>query len=131
MNRPAIDDLLGGILSGWYQSVAEWTPPGLTSGRTCQSCRSSVLAEAIEIEDWPHELVHQLADLLESAALQSFDSLARPSTSFRSVRDYIGERVRVHAPDLLDVLNECAAPRLDEWAKREVERGLAEVDLLH
>lgn len=130
MNRPAIDDLLGAILSGWYQSVAEWTPPGLTSGRTCQSCRQSVLASAIDIGDWPHELVHQLADLLESAALQAFDSLAKPSTSFQSVRDHIGERVRFHTPDLLDVLTECAVPRIEAWSRQEVERGLAEVDLL-
>ncbi|MDO7882843.1 hypothetical protein [Antiquaquibacter soli] len=129
MNRPAINDLLGGILSGWYESIAEWMPPGQWGADTCALCRTSLLADCVETSEWPHELIHQLASTLESLSLQVFDSLT-VNGSFEEVREYIASRVRDSADDLRDVLAECVEPRVEAWAQGELERGLVRVDLL-
>lgn len=132
MNRPAIDDLLGSILSTWYESVAEWMPPGQLSAVTCISCRSSALAAVITVGEWPHELMHQLASAYDEAIIIVTESLeTETETEIVAKRDAharecplpIGECVRQHvtseiasqATDLLDVLNECVTPRLDDW----------------
>lgn len=130
MNRPAIEDLLGGILSAWYESIAEWMPPGQSQPDLCPTCRTSLLADAIDVDAWPHDLVHQLATTLESMSLQAYDSLViTKDRSYESVREYVAERIRSHAADLVDVLHECVEPRIDDWARAELERGFAQVDL--
>ena len=75
MNRPAIDDLLGSILSTWYESVAEWMPPGQLSATTCTTCSSTALACAVDVWRWPHDLTHQLGLMLESAIVTITESL--------------------------------------------------------
>ncbi len=131
MNRSAIDDLLGGILSGWYESVADWVPPGHASARTCTTCGSSILADVVDVADWPHDLMHQLAGAVETAFLQILDSLVPPPVaSYDAVRRFMVDWLGGNSDDLLDVLRECVAPKLDEWVASELERAFATVDHL-
>lgn len=132
MNRPAIDDLLGSILSTWYESVAEWTPPGQLSADTCTECRATALADTVDLSEWPHDLMHQLATSLEAAIVIIADSLETetdPKVVGKRdahldeceqplelcVRDYVARETARWSADLLDVLTECVTPRLDHW----------------
>lgn len=110
MNRPAIDDLLGSILSTWYESVAEWAPPGQLSPMTCTQCRSSLLSEIMDVAWWPHDLMHQLSTALDSA-VETISESQHPSDA----RDHVFTHLSTQMVDVVDVLNECVTPRLDEW----------------
>jgi hypothetical protein len=132
VNRPAIDDLLGTILYAWYQTVAAWEPPGQLTDRTCDTCSTSLLAEAVDISVWPHELMHALAGSLGIAVQQITQSRAddgccasctddeRGVCAITLVRASIIER----RADLLDVLTECVEPTLEEYLATETARGL-------
>ena len=110
MNRPAIDDLLGSILSTWYESVAEWMPPGQLSAATCTSCRASLLGSVVELAAWPHDLMHQLSASLDSA----IETIAE-TQPVDAARDHVQAHLMGQTSDLMDVLNECVTPRLDDW----------------
>lgn len=131
MNRTAIDDLLRGIVSGWYESAADWTPPGQLSGATCGACDDTLLAQVIEVRRWPHDLMHQLAADLESASLHILDArhdrdapVADPS-ALDDVRAYVAGAIARQVDDILDVLEQCVSPRLDDYVGRRLARGLA------
>jgi hypothetical protein len=130
VNRTAIDDLLCGIVSGWYESVADWTPPGQTSGATCAACGDTLLARVIDMRMWPHDLMHQFAAELESAAVQILDVRQEYGTTdaaagLEEVRAHIAETVARQTDDILDVLEQCVTPRLDDYVGRRLARGLA------
>lgn len=134
MNRLAIDDLLGGILSGWCESVADWTPPGQGSPHTCTTCHTSILAGVMDVTAWPHEVMHQLASALDDAADEIYVYLDSRSTdrvvlgsSRESVRRYVADTVTAQRADLLDVLVECVESRIAEFTSREAGRILARV----
>lgn len=135
MNRLAIDDLLGGILSGWYESVADWAPPGQGSGEICLTCPDSILAEVLDVREWPHDLVHQLAMALDEAAVEIYEALdSEPiddcsyGSSFECVRRYVADTVTANHADMTDVLAECVTPRIDEYVTAAVATALARVD---
>jgi len=136
VNRPAIDDLLASILSSWYESVAEWMPPGQLSAATCSSCRGSALADVISIGEWPHDLMHQLATQYEEAigiisesleaetdpeivAKRDAHALGCPDGIAGCVRAHVISELHDQRADLLDVLCECVTPRLDEWVSSQ------------
>lgn len=131
MNNTAIDDLLCGIVSGWYESVADWTPPGQTSGATCAACADTLLARVIDVREWPHDLMHQFAAELESASLHILDARHGYGTAdgdaaaLEEVRDYVAAAITRQAEDILDVLEQCVTPRLDAYVGRRLARGLA------
>ncbi len=134
MNRLAIDDLLGGILSGWCESVADWAPPGQGSPHTCTTCPTSILAGVMNVTDWPHEVMHQLAAALDGAADEIYIYLDSRSidgylygSSRESVRRYVAQTVTAQRADLLDVLTECVDSRIAEFTSREAGRILARV----
>jgi len=134
VNRLAIDDLLGGILSGWFESVADWTPPGQGSRHTCTSCPTSILAGVMDVTAWPHEVMHQLAASLDIAAEEIYlhlDEHPIDDCEYGSTRDcvrhYVEDTVRARLEDLVDVLCECVEPRLADFTAREVDRVLARV----
>ena len=138
MNRPAISDLLGTILSGWYASVAEWVPPGRLGPHTCTACSDSLLARVVDVRAWPHDLIHQLAVDLTEAAEEIADSMAEDLLAVggtlrdedRRARRIVLATIAEHADDITDVLGECVTPRLDRHVGLEVERGLRELDWL-
>ncbi len=126
VNRPAIHDLLGSVLCGWYESVAEWRPPGRLGATTCVTCRSSMLASKFDVAQWPHDLMHQLAIDLDTAAVAINESLAEErGRGRRAARDSpsVADEFSLHLGDIADVLAECVAPRLDEWISAEVSRS--------
>lgn len=140
MNRPAIDDLLGSILSTWYELVAEWMPPGQLSSETCGTCDSTALAFAVDISRWPHDLMHQLAMSLEGAILTITESLETetdpyviakrdehlaqcPQSMPLCVRDFVIKELTARTAEIEDVLEECVSPRLDEWISSQA-RGV-------
>ncbi len=138
MNRPAIHDLLGTILSGWYARVAEWVPPGRLGPHTCTACTDSLLARVVDSRAWPHDLIHQLAVDLTEAAEEIADSMAEDLLAVggtlrdedRRARRIVLATIAEHADDITDVLHECVTPRLDRHVGLEVERGLRELDWL-
>lgn len=131
MNRTAIDDLLCGIVSGWYESVADWAPPGQTSGLTCAACGHTLLAQVIDVREWPHDLMHQFAAELESASLHILDARHASGdagdgvVALEEVRAYVAETITHQLDDILDVLEQCVTPRLDAYVGRRLARGLA------
>ena len=134
MNRLAIDDLLGGILSGWCESVADWAPPGQGSTHTCTTCPGSILAGVMDVTAWPHDVMHQLATSLDIAAEEIHAHLGEQpiddcnyGSSRECVHRYVVDTVTAKLADLLDVLVECVEPRLADFTSREVERVLARV----
>ncbi len=125
MNRSAIDDLLHTTLSRWYESLADWAPPGRLSAATCTSCHRSPLAQHLEVEEWPHDLVHQLVALLGDLHGQVSSSVPDGAARDRAL-GHLRARIREHSCDVLDVLVECVEPRVQAWVRRELERGLAQ-----
>lgn len=135
MNSRAIDDLLGTILTQWYGAVALWESPGLLTDSTCAACRSSLVASAIDVSAWPHDLIHRLNADLQATIAQVSASIAEeeagcPSGDHRCAQELVTAGLVDHADDLLDVLNECVAPKLDRYVGLELERGLRELDRL-
>jgi hypothetical protein len=135
VNRLAIDDLLGGILSGWYESVADWAPPGQGSGEICLACPDSILAGVLDVQEWPHDLMHQLAMALDDAALQIYEALDEQpidecdyGSSFACVRRYVADTLTANRADVTDVLAECVTPKLDAYVTNAVNVALARVD---
>lgn len=135
MNRLAIDDLLGGILSAWYESVADWTPPGQGSAEVCLLCPDSILAGVLDTQAWPHDLMHQLAMALDDASVQIYESLdSQPidecsyGSSFACVRRYVADTITANRADVTDVLTECVTPKLDAYVANAVAVALARVD---
>ena len=139
MNRSAIDDLLGAVLSGWYRSVAEWAPPGRLSAHLCETCPSSLLAQAIDIAEWPHELIHELAGSLDTTLSQITESIAEDAVAEGGVanlavaidarltqclRAFVLASVVEHSVDIVDVLGECVEPRLADYVHDQTERAL-------
>ncbi len=127
MNRSAIHDLLGSVLCAWYESVAEWRPPGRLGATTCTTCRSSLLASKFDVSQWPHDLMHQLAIDLDTAAAAVNDSLEEDRNLGRRIaRDTpsVADEFSLHIGDIGDVLAECVAPRLDAWVSAEVSRSV-------
>lgn len=134
VNRPAIHDLLGSILSTWYQRAAAWAPPGWLSAHTCETCSTSLLADAIDVAVWPHDLMHDLASSLNTGVMQISESWAEDGCEdgldedgrmlcvFTLVRTTIID----HRDDVLDVLNECVEPRMSEYLAAESTRGIDE-----
>jgi hypothetical protein len=138
VNRPAIHDLLGTILSAWYGSVAEWVPPGRLGPRTCTACGESLLARVMDVRAWPHDLIHELAVDLDAAAGEIADSMAEDALAVggtlrdedRRARRIVLATIAEQAGDITDVLSECVTPRLDRHIGLEAERGLRELDWL-
>lgn len=138
MNRSAIRDLLGSVLSTWCRSVAEWTPPGALSGEQCSTCHASLAGRALDLSAWPHGLVHELVTSIETTIWQVSESIAedamfegsRPTFSIddrrgQSLRQFVLAVVMEHRADMVDVLTQCVEPRLDAYVREEAERGLA------
>ena len=135
MNSRAIDDLLGTILTQWYGAVALWEAPGMLTDGTCTRCRSSLVTAAIDVTAWPHDLIHRLDTELHAAITHVGASIEEEGAGglkadHRGARQLVGLALVDHADDLLDVLNECVAPKLDRYVALELERGLREVDRL-
>lgn len=138
MNRPAIHDLLGTILSEWYARVAEWVPPGRLGPNTCTECSDSLLARVVDVHAWPHDLIHQLAVDVTEAAAQIADSMTEDLLAVggalrdeeRRARRIVLATIAEHADDITDVLSECVTPRLDRHVGLEAERGLRELGWL-
>ena len=134
MNRLAIDDLLGSILSSWFESAAEWTPPGQGSTHTCTTCSTSILAGVMDAAAWPHEVMHQLAASLDVAAEEIYEHLDEQpidecdyGSSRECVRRYVSDTAGARLADIIDVLVECVEPRLADFVANEVDRVLARV----
>ncbi|MFM9876346.1 MAG: hypothetical protein ACKVOG_00650 [Rhodoglobus sp.] len=133
MNRPAIRDLLGTVLCQWYQSAAAWVPPGVLSSYTCDTCSTSLAADAIDFSAWPHDLMHELATSLGTMARQISESWAADECSdgyddegrMRCVVALLRSAVIEHRDDMLDVLEECVEPTLTHYLETEAARGLA------
>lgn len=135
MNSRAIDDLLGTILTQWYGAVALWEAPGALTDGTCAPCRSSLVASAIDVTAWPHDLIHRLNAELQATIAQVSASIAEeesgcPSGDHRCAEELVSAALVDHADDLLDVLHECVALKLDRYVGLELERGLRELDRL-
>lgn len=139
MNRSAIRDLLGSVLSAWCRSVAEWTPPGALSSEQCGTCHASLAAQTLDFSAWPHGLVHELATSIETTIAQISESIAedamvegsRPTFSAddrrgQSLRQFVLAVVVEHSADMVDVLTECVEPRLDVYVRGEADRALAQ-----
>lgn len=133
MNRPAIHDLLGTILSTWYQTAAAWVPPGVLSEHTCDTCSTSLLADAVDVAAWPHDLMHDLATALNRAVEEISESWADDGCSdgldedgrMLCVFTLVRTTVMEHREDLLDVLAECVEPTLADYLEAETIRGIA------
>lgn len=135
MNLRAIDDLLETVLSQWYGTVALWTAPGELSDVTCATCGSGLVAGAIDVSAWPHDLVHALETSLEAAvelisASFAEDELGCAAADHRCARELVSGALTERAADLVDVLSQCVTGRIDRFVGLEVERGLRELDRL-
>ncbi|MEQ1736289.1 MAG: hypothetical protein ABL886_07800 [Rhodoglobus sp.] len=131
MNPRAIDDLLSTMLAGFYRSAAAWTPPGRLSDRTCVTCSTSLLSEAIDTWRWPHDLMHDLTTSLTTVVAQIADSFAdadqcglSPGEAELPAVVLVRSALAQHRLDVLDVLAECVEPRLDAYVASEGARGL-------
>lgn len=85
-----------------------------------------MLASKLDVAQWPHDLMHQLAIELDAAAAGINDSLEEDRTiGRRSSSDMprVADEFSLHLGDIADVLAECVAPRLDAWVFAEVSRS--------
>lgn len=85
-----------------------------------------MLASKLDIAQWPHDLMHQLAIELDSAAAAINDSLEEDRTIGRRSDDVprVADEFSLHLGDIADVLAECVAPRIDAWVSSEVSRSI-------
>ena len=59
-----IEDALGEFL----RNIEGWRPPGPLSPRVCVGCVRSPYVAAVELDRWPHGIVHPFVRRLESVA---------------------------------------------------------------
>jgi hypothetical protein len=86
-----------------------------------------MLASKFDVAPWPHDLMHQLAIDLDSAAAAIHASLEEDRRQGRPVAAdslSVADEFSLHLGDVADVLSECVAPRLDEWISTEVSRSV-------
>ena len=145
MRMPAIDDHVTTALHAWYTEVAEWVPPGEFAGGICATCRDSPLAEVIDIESWPHDIMHRFVtmlcvvqhDVAESYREEQEERMLVPESGealrFRLAANAgIGRRavsalVARHAGDIVDVLENCITERVRGYITAE-SRGITPAD---
>jgi hypothetical protein len=85
-----------------------------------------MLASKFDVAQWPHDLMHQLANDLEAAAAAINDSLEEDLGTGRQLeRDTpsVADEFSLHLGDIADVLAECVSPRLDAWISAAVSRS--------
>ncbi len=129
MQALAIDDHVSTKLYAWYTFVSAWVPPGQSAPGICQECVESALACTIDIQAWPHDVIHVLVQSLRSAVRDVHDSYCEefqwdctsaPDVAHAAVRDTLMR----YAPDINDVLDQCLTERLETWVATQVDDDL-------
>jgi len=76
----------------------------------------------VNVTDWPHDLIHQLATEIESAiAIVEEYRQACTKDVPDCVRDYVTRVLTSRSADLLDVLHECVTDRIDAWVESQAD----------
>ena len=116
MNETATADFLGTTLTSWYEDVARWEPRRAVGRSTCSACQESLLARAVDVDRWPHELIHPLVNSIglvithvrrsldEESLFDDRDTLHANAVRARELVTGLLERNR---DDIHDVLEQC------------------------
>lgn len=136
MNQQSVDDFVGSIVLAWYARVSQWVPPGEPPFVCCEICRDSLLGIVMDLAEWPHDVMHELAaaldlglghvyvSLSEQHGPDLLDPVVRRSQD-RQARRLVTASLFVRSAELSDVLEQCIRFRIDEQML-ELERGLLE-----
>ena len=125
MNESAIDDLLTQSLSTWYSHVSQWMPGAAASFRPCNALHGE-LAVVIAAEAWPHELVDDLAALVEKLVQQVTESFLEEFGgdlvfTEAAARSTVMRVLVLHGEHIRDVLEQCIRYRLEAFELLELE----------
>ncbi|MEP6482448.1 MAG: hypothetical protein ABJA94_10625 [Rhodoglobus sp.] len=125
MNEHAIDDLLSTALYSWYTAVARWMPGSLEATKACADCHHALTA-VIEPEEWPHELVDNLAAALSEVVRQVAESILEeepgdPEIGASLAQAIVMARFVRHRADIVDVLEQCIPPRRAAFLELELD----------
>ena len=139
MRMPAIDDHVTTALHAWYTEVAIWSPPGEFTTGICADCRASALAQAVDIEVWPHDIIHRFVTML-AAVQRDVSESYREEQEERMLVPESGEALRFrlganaglgrravaaliarHSRDIVDVLEQCISERMLDYVSAQAE----------
>lgn len=149
MNR-AMHDLLDSTLDGWYSYLASWEAPGDTGGAGCGRCADSPFGRLEGLGEWPHDIVHVLVRDLTAAvrlvrlSLEELDELNSTSPQMpvdmtpaegdlrrailaRHAESLVLTALESRRAAMLDVLQHCIEPSLNDYLEAECERGLLDL----
>lgn len=138
MNRHAVNDLIECSLQRWYRTVSEWRSPVGGTATGCVACRASEFAVFDREGHWPHDLLHSLVETLELVSMQlavalhedrhctgeSGRATAPCDTCVAEAHSTVSARAHRHGQDVVDVVNQCAMPRLAAYVEKNANLAL-------
>jgi hypothetical protein len=116
MNPEAIADHVSTTLLRWYTRVAEWMPPRAATYEPCALCRASLIGDWLDLRQWPHDLIHELAVALDAASQDVRDSFWEEADGpvpalAAQARSAVAAVVAENSADIVDILRECLGVR--------------------
>ncbi len=141
--NPTLSSFVETLVTDWYSTAARWTPPGNSSPVGCAQCEISPFLRLPGLVEWPHDVIHPLVEVLEDAVLQVQRSLeeldadiagavapdpARRAAYGRHALKLVYATAMLNADDILDVLENCVGPAIEDYVAHELAAGLLDFE---
>ncbi len=141
--NPTLSSFVETLVTDWYSTAARWTPPGNASPVGCSHCESSPFLRLPGLVDWPHDVIHPLVASLGEAVLEVQRSLeeldadiagtatpdaARREAYRRHAVTLVYSTVMLSSADILDVLENCVGPAIEEYVAREISSAMHDLE---
>jgi hypothetical protein len=139
----ALADYMSTILCDWYRHLAGWNPSDSSVTDTCENCAASPFRDHPTVAMWPHDVVHPLLGALDLASKNVIEFVSDSLTTSghhggivpaiaprdRAIVRYsttiVLNALTTYSFDIHDVLDQCVAPKLDDFVQAETERAIA------
>ena len=143
--NPTLSSFVETLLTDWYSTAARWSAPGNSSPVGCAQCEVSPFRRLPGLAEWPHDVIHPLVASLEGAVLEVQRSLEeldaelalagaiepdpeRRAVYARHALKLVYATAMLNVEDILDVLENCVGPAIEEYVARELRAGLLDFE---
>lgn len=141
--NPTLSSFVETLLTDWYSTAARWSAPGNSSPVGCPQCEVSSFLRLPGLVEWPHDVIHPLVASLEGAVLEVQRSLEeldaelagsvepdpeRRAAYARHALKLVYATAMLNSEDILDVLENCVGPAIEEYVARELRAGMLDFE---